>query len=431
MKRVLIISPNFPPVNAPDMQRVRMSLIYYYKLGWEVEIICVDEKYVEGFRDELLCQTIPDNIVVHKVKAWSTKYTRKIGLGSLSIRSYFYFKKKGTELIKKKKFDLIFFSTTMFHVCALGKYWKQKFNIPFIIDLQDPWRNDFYLSKPINERPNKFWLSYKIHKYLEAYTIPYVSGIMAVSQGYIDEIKERYPLCKNWLSVVIPFGCSTNDFAFVKKNHLNSVIISNNPKQINVVYVGAITKNFLPIIKSFFLAFLNQIKHKENYRFYFIGTSYVTGSNTKLVQELAKELCIDELVEEEPNRISYFSAIATLQQANIIFIPGTADLNYNASKVYNCLLSNTPIFSIFNEKSLVKEVIEKSNGGIVIGINGSETDIELTKKIADKINWLEVEYLNKKNIDIGMFNEFTAEKMTAKQTSFFNRVLASNDNRIL
>ena len=126
MKRVLIISPHFPPINAPDMQRVRMSLPYYAQYGWEAEVICVYEKYVEGFTDNNLSKTIPSNILVHRVKAWATKYTRKIGLGSLSIRSYFYFKKKGNQLLKEKKFDLVFFSTTMFHVCTLGKYWKSK-----------------------------------------------------------------------------------------------------------------------------------------------------------------------------------------------------------------------------------------------------------------------------------------------------------------
>jgi len=33
-RRVLLVSPHFPPINAPDHQRVRMSLPYYAKLGW-------------------------------------------------------------------------------------------------------------------------------------------------------------------------------------------------------------------------------------------------------------------------------------------------------------------------------------------------------------------------------------------------------------
>jgi len=142
------------------MQRVRMSLPFYKEMGWEAEVICVDEQYTDGFTDELLSETIPADIPVHKVKALPLRYTRKFGLGSLSIRSYYHFKQKGTELLEKKKFDLVFFSTTMFHVIALGRYWKEKFGVPFVVDMQDPWRNDFYLSRPKSVRPPKFKMAY-------------------------------------------------------------------------------------------------------------------------------------------------------------------------------------------------------------------------------------------------------------------------------
>ena len=142
------------------MQRVRQSLPFFKELGWEAEVIAVDPKYVEAYSiDELLLQTIPGYIKVHHVKAWQASKTRRFGLGSLSMRSYTHFKKKGNELLKNGRFDLIYFSTTAFHVMALGPYWKKKFKVPFILDIQDPWRNDFYLDKPKSQRPPKFLIS--------------------------------------------------------------------------------------------------------------------------------------------------------------------------------------------------------------------------------------------------------------------------------
>ena len=38
-------------------------------------------------------------------------------------------KKKGNELLRKNKFNLIYFSTTAFHVMALGPVWKKKFKV--------------------------------------------------------------------------------------------------------------------------------------------------------------------------------------------------------------------------------------------------------------------------------------------------------------
>lgn len=405
------------------MQRVRISLPYYKEMGWEAEVITVDEKFIEGFRDELLNETIPGDIIIHKIKAWPVKFTRKLGLGSLSMRSFSHFKKKGTQLLKDKKFDLIFFSTTMFHVCALGRYWKKKFDVPFIIDLQDPWRNDFYLDKPRSDRPPKFWMAYTIHKYMEAYAMPYADGVMAVSQGYIDTVKKRYPLLKDVPAVVLPFGCSVNDFELVKSKGVPPEIITRHANKIKVVYIGAVTKYFLPIIKAFFTAFNNTIIEKEQYHFYFIGTNYTTGATCKLVEALAGDMKMQHLVTEVPERISYFSAISTMMHADILFIPGSMDIDYNASKVYNNILAQRPIFSIFNKQSLVKDVIEKNNAGIVVGVHGNETEQELINLIEAKMELFKILHTQYVLPYMDLFDLFAAKNKTQEQVSFFNEVI--------
>ncbi len=405
------------------MQRVRMSLPYYKESGWEVEIICVDDQYNNGLHDELLLDTVPKDIIIHKVKAWPLSFTSKFGLGSLSMRSYYYFRKKGTELLQKKKFDLIFFSTTMFHVCALGRYWKRKFKIPFIIDLQDPWRNDFYLDKPKAERPPKFRLAYTIHKYLEAYTMPYADGLMAVSPGYIQTIKSRYPTIKAIPDAVISFGCSESDFKLVKEKNIPPEVISFSKQKIKVVYTGAITRYFLPLLKAFFIVFKECIKAKQDYHFYFIGTSYSKDSEIHLVKDLADQLGIGELVTESPQRIPYFSAISTMLHADILFIPGSMDVDYNASKVYNCILASKPVFSIFNNRSLVKDIIERSNAGIVVSVDGKETEEELINQIRNKIMLFESLHLRQTAINMDVLKEYTAKSKTLEQTRLFDQVL--------
>ena len=67
------------------MQRVRMSLPYYKNLGWEPVVLCVHEKFVSGYKDDLLSETIPADIEVHKVAAWSEKLTRRLGIGRSTL----------------------------------------------------------------------------------------------------------------------------------------------------------------------------------------------------------------------------------------------------------------------------------------------------------------------------------------------------------
>ena len=68
LKRVLIISPYFPPSNAADMQRIRMSLPYFGNYGWEAEVVTVDPKFSDMVKDDLLLESVPPNILV---KFWT------------------------------------------------------------------------------------------------------------------------------------------------------------------------------------------------------------------------------------------------------------------------------------------------------------------------------------------------------------------------
>ena len=419
MKKLLIVSPHFPPINAPDMHRIRMSLPYYRSLGWDVEVVCVDDKYVEGFYDDLLSETIPKFIKVHTVRAFPIWLTRKFGLGSLSIRSFIFFFFKVNRLLKEKKYDLIFFSTTMFHVGALGAYWKKRYNVPFVLDLQDPWRNDYYLNKPKSERPSKFWFSYLLLKWTEQFAIPKSSGIMSVSNGYIAEIKRRYPSSANLPMEMIPFGSSLIDFELVERKSISSFKFRSFPEQKqNVVYIGAVTPAFIPVIRAFFESLINNNFEFNKYHFYFLGTSYSIADSPKLVSDLANKLGIESHVSEQTHRLSYFETLSTLKSADVLFVPGSMDVDYNASKIYNLILSGTPIFSVFNNNSEVKKMIEKSNSGVVIGFfNEQDLRESLNKDV------LSIANLNKVSLKINIPNEILAEYRTKQQCSFFNACL--------
>lgn len=88
---MLIISPYFPPSNAADMQRVRMSLPYFSDFGWVAEVVVVHERYSDVIKDPLLLQSLPANVKIYKVKAFDKKWTSKIGLGSMALRSLPYY----------------------------------------------------------------------------------------------------------------------------------------------------------------------------------------------------------------------------------------------------------------------------------------------------------------------------------------------------
>ncbi len=399
------------------MHRVRMSLPYLKKYNWKAHIVTVDLKFVEGFYDEILNDSIPKGTKITYVKALNHKWTRILGLGSLSIRALPFYLIGVNRILKKEKFDLIFFSTTMFHVGVLGAYWKRRFKIPIVFDLQDPWRNDFYLSKPKEKRPKKFYFSYLLLKWTEYIGLPKADGIIAVSNSYLIEAENRYPNLKSIPKKLIPFGVSQLDF------NLASSGLSYPLKDeiINVVYIGAITPGIIPVISAFLHELINQDFEFEKYHFYFLGTSYIKLDCKGLIQQLVDDLGLSKFVTEQQNRLGYFSSLATLKKADILFIPGSLDLNYNASKVYNAIASRTPIFSIFSSISEVKKIIELSNAGEVISFaNEEELKIRLTLELDKFLNILEKKF--DYDIPIGI----TAESRAEEIANFFDFVTISN-----
>src|SRR5690348_15376878 len=99
------------------MQRIRTSLPYFNQFDWDAEVVTVDEGYSEMVKDPLLMQSLPTDLKIHRVKALSKTLTAKVGLGSLGLRSLWYYRQKVNQLLKAEKYDLIYFSTTQFPVC--------------------------------------------------------------------------------------------------------------------------------------------------------------------------------------------------------------------------------------------------------------------------------------------------------------------------
>ena len=143
LRRVLIVAPHFPPVNAPDMHRVRMSLAHYRSFGWDPIVLTVDAARQPEPADPLLMRTMPTDVPIVHTGAVPLLLTRLVGVGNVAIRAYANLRFAGLRIIRDAQVDLVFFSTTMFLCMPLGRVWRRKTKVPFVIDLQDPWASDY------------------------------------------------------------------------------------------------------------------------------------------------------------------------------------------------------------------------------------------------------------------------------------------------
>lgn len=427
MKRVLIISPKFAPVNAADMHRVRQSIQYYQENGWIPEVVMVDEMFVEDSKDYLLNETIPSNIVIHKIKAWPLYITRKLGLGNLGLRSLFHYKKFVNKLITEKKFDLIFFSTTAYPVCILGRYWKNKFKIPYIIDMQDPWRSDHYLKMQKSQRPPKFWISYFLDTLFERYAMRKVDGIMSVSSTYIEVLKNRYKHLNFTPSVVVPFAAFETDINTAKNSKVKNNIYDKDLNY-NIVYVGRGGHDMRKSLSVIFKAFkegLNKFEEFKKIRWYFIGTNYSTESNAeKTVLPIALSFGVEDYITEITNRIPYFESLKVLADSMMIVVPGSDNIGYTASKIYSYAWLRKPIITVFHSSSSVNKFMQDVNLGLAIQFDKLDENVML-ESINQYIYTSIINDTYLKEPNWTEFQKYTAQYQVKNQVVLFNKVISN------
>ena len=409
------------------MQRVRMSLPYFKEFGWDVEVVSVAQIHSDINKDPLLAKSLPRDLTLHEVQAFSKSMTSKLGLGSIALRSIWFFKKEVNRLLRKNKIDLIYFSTTQFPVCILGSYWKRKFGVPYVIDMQDPWHSEYYQDKPKTERPPKYWFSYRLNKFLEPLAMKAVSGLISVSESYIKTLKQRYPVIKDIPSSVITFGAFEPDFKIAQENISDAAsALQKKDPELSIVYVGRGGKDMEPALRLVFEAFNLGLKDHplifRKFKFYFIGTSYAAaGEGKQTVKPLADTLGLGEYVFEHTDRISFYKTLNTLKSADVLFIPGSDDPQYTASKIYPYLMAEKPLISIFHPASSAAKIIEACGAGL--GLTFDTDKVILRQNIVDYLIAVYNKTVSVSPPEKEEFNKYSARNMVKAQVDLFNKVL--------
>lgn len=418
MKTVLCVSPHFPPANTPDMQRLRQSLPYFEDLGWRPVVFTVDPAWVECELDPLLLETLPNDLEIHQVHAIDAEKSRKFGIGNLGLRCYRSLKAAVDGYLKQNQVDLIYFSTTVFSVLALGPSWKKRFGTPFVIDMQDPWRNDYYFQQTRIRLSWKYRAYHLMNSVQEALTIPHASGLVSVSQGYIDELKQRYPAIAELPSLVQPFTVLERDFDIAAK--LDPVKLQTGSR--NIVYIGRGGKDLTIAVTALLKAVkdINQGGGDDaRLRCYFIGTSYAPkGQGVKTIEPIARSLGIESDVVELTDRVSYFQALSTLKAADLLFAPGSDDERYTASKILPNLMAGKPLVSIFHEKSLVNSLLRELRLPHVVFNRESNLE-ELSSQVRSLINQLR----ENANRGVALPEEWTSKGAAARQVELFDEAI--------
>ncbi|MDX6766266.1 MAG: hypothetical protein SFU85_05705 [Candidatus Methylacidiphilales bacterium] len=435
MRQLLIISPHFPPVNAPDMQRVRMSLPYYRAHGWNPVVLTVHPRRQHALPEPELCRTVPEDIEVVYCGALPQALAHPFGIHNVALRAWAPLFLQGLALLKKRRFDLVFFSTTQFAVYPMGPLWQALTGTPYVIDIQDPWLTDYYYQPGARKAPGgwKFHFSYLQAQLAQEPIYRRAAGFISVSKRYLTDLEISYPWMRDKPRDTIAFGVSETDLQAAKKTAPQPGPSPARPGLVRVVYTGAAGPIMPDALRCLF-AGLRLLRQQDpeaaaRLRFEFLGTSYAPAGLAQCsVLPVAREEGLADFVSEEPERIGHLDSLRMQAGADVLLLLGSKDLAYSPSKIYPYFLSGKPMLSLAFQGSVLEDLLLHLRCGTRVALRPNAPPEESAESVASA---LALTARNPTALETGSRNEtafrrdFLAESLTVRQCQIFDQSLTA------
>ncbi len=355
MKNILIIYPHWPPSNLAGVHRARLISNFLHDFDWHPVILTVKSEFYEEKPDFDIVKTVNSQTEVIYADAKPVKNPRIIG--DIGLRSFKYLKKEALKIINNQKIDFVWIPIPSFYVALLGRILHKKTGIPYGIDYIDPWVRD------ISNRKNlRAVLSNLLARILEPYAVKKASLISGVSRNYYLPVLKRNFKKNPPVDIAMPYGFDPNDH----KIQLENIKFpwDNIPNCKPIVYAGAflpLSGYFTELLFKSIRKLIDENKFNPEIKLFFIGTGNYTH---KSIAEYAQEAGIDDTVIEIRERFPYLHILNFLAQSYGVLVIGSTEKHYTASKIFQTLLSNRPVFSIFHKESSAIKILNECNAGI-------------------------------------------------------------------
>jgi hypothetical protein len=402
MKTLLIIYPHWHPANLAGVHRPRLTGNFLKEFGWNPKVLTVQEEYFEEKPDPDFERTFSPHFDVTRVKALPVLKPRIVG--DIGLRAFFYLYKGALKIIRSEHIDFIWIPIPSFYCALLGRLLYHKTTIPYGIDYIDPWVRDISNRKDWRHR-----LSNHLAKFLEPIAVKKAALITGVSHEYFLPVLERnfrkkgsrlgqsqdndslFTLHTSPFTlhhVAFPYGFDPNDHSIKIKNldHPWSEVKGVRPW----IYAGA----FLPNSRQFVEALFESIsllrkegKWDEKIRLYFIGTGTYPG---KTIWAYANDAGIADIIIEDRSRFPFLKVLNFLSAADTVMVIGSTEKHYTASKVYQAILSERPVWAVFHQESSAVQVMEECSADQLLvryreGMTDTDIQTEIRKSLLARI----------------------------------------------
>lgn len=422
MPSVLIISPHFPPATLAGVHRARHLAKYLPSFGWTPIIIRADESCYTEPCDPQLAELVPRSVEQVRTKAIPAKFARMFGIGDIGLRAYLPIKGAIKRAVAEYGPRVVFITGSPYYPMLLSKWVRKTFDLPVVLDFQDPWVSRAGFSEPLF---SKRGASHLLALNLEPKVLRQASYVTSVSEVQNQQLLERY----SWLSAnnmkAIAIGADPADFDALRKG----VDISRTSENERFLfrYVGTITPRFVPLLELFCAAIKEMANQHpgiaDNIEFEFIGTSNQPGTYSAYqVMPIAKQFGIEQFVKEKPARVPYMEALRLTATANALLFVGSDESHYTASRIYSGLMANRPYVSFFHELSSAHHVLAAAKGGVSVPYSTEGEKTPTIEALCDAIMTIYNKASAISGVDPASYERFTAENIAGEFAGIFDKL---------
>lgn len=378
MKKVLIISHYFPPIGGAGVQRTVKFIKYLPIFGFQP--IVLTGAGATGGRwtpcDQSLAADLPPDLIV--ARAISTS----LPLGGSSKAKQLAERHKalvlaGSEVILKYNPQVLLATLSPFEDAAVAAELAQKFSIPWVADLRDPWALDEF------QRYRSRW-----HRYAEESrmkdSLSTASQIILNTPEALKVFKLRFPQLAGLASVAIPNGYDKEDFSGEFDTKIN--------KKFTIVHSGylhaegGLKSNVTRIADLFLGRSIRGVETLSRSHFYILKALELWLAENKNIEGQV-ELVLAGVLSETDRRIVHESSSRVLvrfldylphkdctrliKSADLLFLPLHAMPAGRActivpGKTYEYMASGRPILGAVPDGD-ARDMLQSCGNGMIAG----------------------------------------------------------------
>ncbi len=352
------------------------------KAGWEVEVMYPDVTYQAAYSLDLDSPRFYLETKEHPVGPWLGGLFKAVGSRSIGIRAGVPVARRGLELLRSRKYDVVYFSTTQHLLTGAGPYWRRKTGVPYVADVHDP----VFIPQPKYQTSRstlKARIARQVGRWIEKTALAQADGIVSVSRGYVEDLLERNPGSR-WAAGESSLGVK----GLSNGGKLERVLVQPFPAderglemveaerretgKKRIVYVGAGGT----IMEKGWREFLGQLRkeplaNEVGIEIYGTDPFWKEGERRHL-QSIAEEMGLKGMVIEEPKRVSYERSMALAKGADGLLVLGVDDPNYQPSKLHTYLATGLPVLILAREGSTLPRQMEDVEGVKVLRFEGAK-----------------------------------------------------------